>query len=60
MGSDPLRDFALWDDDREERLSKRPRCSECGNHIQEDYYYSLGNEMYCENCVKKMITYLGE
>lgn len=48
---DPYRDFTRWDNDREEWLINRPVCDGCGDHIQDDYGYRIGDELYCQNCI---------
>ena len=48
---DPLRDFALWNDDQEEKLNKRPLCDYCGQPVQDDCYYELNGEVYCQYCI---------
>ena len=54
---DPLRDFALWDDEQEEWLKKRPTCSVCGKKIQDDCYYEINHEFYCERCIEEYKRY---
>ena len=54
----PLRDFALWSDDQEEWLNNRPECSECGQHIQDDYLYRIDGNIYCQNCIDQSIEYI--
>lgn len=33
-------------------LARRPVCSECGEHIQEDYYYLINDEIICPDCME--------
>lgn len=41
----------LYNDDQEEKLLMRPKCSNCGEHIQEEYCIELPNgEILCEDC----------
>ena len=40
------------DDRRESELAKRPKCDECGNHIQDDHYYIVGNQNICPDCLE--------
>lgn len=54
---DPLRDFALWSDDQEEKLNKRPCCILCNNHIQDEYGYEIDGEWYCEDCIRDSKKY---
>lgn len=52
MTTDPLYDFAMWDDEQEDKLSQRPICSECQEHIQDEAYYEIDGHYYCPSCVK--------
>lgn len=54
---DPLRDFALWDDDQEEKLNKRPICYMCGKHVQDDCFFEIEHEIYCEHCINDCKKY---
>lgn len=49
---DPIRDFERYDAELEKALEKRPICDECGEHIQDDYMYVIGNYTLCEDCLK--------
>ena len=41
----------IYNDDQEEKLMKRPKCSRCGEHIQEDECIETpDNELICEEC----------
>ena len=46
----PIADFEAYEYEREKNLSKRPKCDICGEPIQEDYYYEIG-EKICEGCM---------
>ena len=35
----------------EREREKLPRCSECDNPIQDDYYYEINGENVCEECL---------
>lgn len=48
---DPLYDFTNNEDRKYKWLKSRPICSQCGEHIQDEYGYRLGNDLYCEECV---------
>lgn len=45
-------DFLRDDADKEKWLSKRPVCSWCGEHIQEDsaLYFEDTNDWMCKDC----------
>ena len=52
---DPASD---WDDyctSRERLMSKRPKCTRCGCHIEEDYIYRLETEALCDECAKEWL-----
>lgn len=48
---DPVRDFERHDAEQTEALKKRPQCSVCGEHIQEDMAYYIHDEWVCDDCV---------
>ena len=31
--------------------TKLPKCSECGEPIQDDSYFEVGGDYYCEECM---------
>lgn len=49
----PLADFDRLDAEQTRWLKKRPRCSECDEHIQEDYAYYINDEWICEKCMER-------
>lgn len=50
---DPLDDFARHDRKQAERLRMFPVCSECGEAIQDEYFYLINGENICEDCMKE-------
>ena len=49
--------YSLWaahDDEQEERLKSLPVCSECGEHIQQEYAVKINGDWYCDNCLDDM------
>lgn len=38
---------------QQEKLSKRPLCGDCGEHVQEDHYYLIFGETVCPDCLKE-------
>lgn len=44
--------FQQHDAEQEELLEGLPVCCCCGNHIQDDYYYDIDGEIYCEKCME--------
>lgn len=37
--------------EQEAWLEKRPKCSVCGEHIQDDTLYDIDGGLYCERCL---------
>ena len=37
--------------DQDNALKGLPRCSECGEPIQDDYLYMIGDDFICESCL---------
>ena len=47
--------YDLWgnhDRERERELQKLPKCDECGEPIQDDHYYQIGNQKICPGCLE--------
>jgi formylmethanofuran dehydrogenase subunit E len=49
--SDPNLDFLEHDAEAEHWLERRPVCSICGEHIQDDIALRLDGEWICDGCV---------
>ena len=45
--------WAEHDRQQEEALNKLPKCSECDEHIQDDYCFVINDEIICEKCLKE-------
>lgn len=45
---DPERDFQRDDARKERELEKMPKCSHCGQPIQDGYLWDIEGELYCE------------
>ena len=59
MWSDnPVRDAERYAEEQEDRIYDLPVCSECGKHIQEDHYYTFGDECICPDCEKKHLRWI--
>lgn len=46
--------YTLWeahDREQERRLARCPVCSECGEHIQDLYFYEINDEPICIDCM---------
>lgn len=48
---DPVADFERHEAEQQAQLDKLPVCEYCGEKIQGDYYYDIGNEIICEDCL---------
>lgn len=48
---DPDRDFDRYDAAMAAREAKLPQCDKCGKPINADFYYEIGNEILCEDCM---------
>ena len=49
---DPNADFDRRDRDQQDWLEKRPVCSVCGEHIQDEHYYLINDENICPECLE--------
>ncbi len=47
----PFRDFWLKDMRDSEWLDSRPVCDQCEEPIQDDYYWLINGEKFCERCL---------
>ena len=47
---DPLRDADRYDKICQDWLDSRPKCSACGEPIQEDYAIRVRGNFYCREC----------
>lgn len=36
---------------KERELRRRPKCCECGEHIQTEYCFEVNGEYICEDCM---------
>lgn len=48
---DPAADFSALDAEQTAWLRKRPVCCYCGEHIQDDYFYQINDEVMCKDCL---------
>lgn len=48
---DPVADYESYTAQQERELGKIPKCSECGNHIQDEMAYLINDELICERCM---------
>lgn len=40
--------------EEEKWLQNRPRCENCGEHIQDEYLYDVDGAVLCEECMKDL------
>ena len=50
---DPIRDFERYEAEQEEKLEKLPVCDDCGEPIQDEYYYDINGFIICPDCLKE-------
>ena len=48
---DPYADYLAHERDQERWLEKLPRCSECGEPIQDEHCFVIYDEVICEECL---------
>lgn len=48
---DPVADFEKYDYERNKKLEELPLCSECGEHVQDEYYFEMNGEIICHECL---------
>lgn len=51
--SNPVMDAANYCDECERKMSLLPHCDCCGDRITNDYFWMIGNEIYCEKCLNE-------
>lgn len=49
---DPLRDFDRYDAEQAAKEAMLPQCEKCGEHICDDEYFYINNEILCEECMR--------
>ena len=57
---DPIADYERYDADRERALGKLPRCCDCGEYIQDEEYYDIDDNLFCEKCLNNNFKKLTE
>ena len=43
--------FKQHEDNQLSKLDRLPTCTNCGEYIQDDYYYEINEEYLCEECM---------
>lgn len=49
--NDPVADFDAWDTEQNKRLEQLPVCCYCTEHIQQDHYFLINDEVICPDCM---------
>lgn len=49
---DPIADFNRHDAEMNKRLENLPVCADCGEPIQDDYFYLINDEAICPACLE--------
>lgn len=49
---DPDDDFNELDTKQSKWLLRRPKCCECGKHIQSEKCYRIHGDVYCPDCIE--------
>lgn len=55
--------YSLWeahDSEQERRLARRPKCSVCGEYIQDESAVHIGNYWICDDCIENNREYIEE
>ena len=50
---DFLDHWSEYNRQQEEALAKRPKCDCCGEPIQTEFCFKVGNKIYCEDCMEE-------
>lgn len=49
---DPVKDAERYIADQEKRAAELlPKCADCGEYVQEDYYFEINDEVICPDCL---------
>lgn len=49
---DPQADFSRHDAEQQRQIERLPRCDQCNEPIQDDYFYDINGEYICSRCMK--------
>lgn len=50
---DPLKDFENHEREQAKRLERLPKCANCGEPIQDEFYYEINDEPICQECLDR-------
>ena len=48
---DPIADFHRYDAEQQKKLDRLPKCSECGEPIQDEFCFEVNDELVCDECM---------
>ena len=55
---EPIDDFNKRQIEYYEWISTLPKCSDCGEPIEDEYYYEVDGKIYCDRCIESKRKYL--
>jgi hypothetical protein len=50
---DPVKDYDRYQEEQDKQLQKLPKCSYCDEHIQDEHFYEINDEVICEECLNQ-------
>lgn len=50
----PVKDAEVWLKEEDEWRESLPKCCNCQNPIDDDYFYDIEGDFYCFDCLKKL------
>lgn len=56
---DPLKDFDRHDTEQQKKLDRLPKCTECGEPIQQEKAVCIDGDFYCDHCLDEMRMSIG-
>lgn len=60
MCRDVLDEFNSYDAEQSEALKRLPVCCVCGEPIQGEMLYEIGDELFCEECIRDCRRYVDD
>lgn len=53
----PVADYNRYAADQERELQKLPKCSHCGEPIQDDFCWEIDGEIYHQDCAEELFCH---
>lgn len=47
----PVADAESYQNYLDDRIRELPVCEDCGEHIQDEYYYEISGSVICQKCL---------